>query len=152
MTNFLPTTSTVVIDSNLAVWTVLPSVAQEDVVDLFVTWHKQGKRIVAPDLWLSESTSVIRRLVFHKIISPAQGKTAIDDLFSLGVETTPLDKVLCQRAFEWAERFRQAKIYDSLYVALAEQLGAELWTADKRLVNRAAQIGVTWIHWVGESK
>ncbi|HEY83643.1 MAG TPA: type II toxin-antitoxin system VapC family toxin [Chloroflexi bacterium] len=144
--------SPIVIDSNLAVWAVLPNVAVESTVDLLANWHRQRRRIVAPDLWLAEATSVIRRLVFHKVISPAQGKVAIDDLFSLGVETILLDQQLYQNAFEWAEKLQQSKIYDSLYVALAEHLQAELWTADKRLVNGAKQAGIRRAHWVGEGK
>ena len=33
---------------------------------------------------------------------------------------------------------------------LAEELGAELWTADRRLVNGAHQAGVIWARWIGE--
>lgn len=35
-------------------------------------------------------------------------------------------------------------------LALAERLGAELWTADGRLVWEAQQAGVTWVRWVRE--
>ncbi|RKZ48007.1 MAG: hypothetical protein DRR08_31975 [Candidatus Parabeggiatoa sp. nov. 2] len=63
----------------------------ENSVDRLAQWHKQKRRIVAPDLWIAESTSVIRRLVYFKTISLEAGERAIEDLFSLGIETIPLD-------------------------------------------------------------
>jgi len=36
-------------------------------------------------------------------------------------------------------------------MAVAEQMGLPLWTADQRLVNGTRQIGVTWVHWIGET-
>lgn len=40
-----------------------------------------------------------------------------------------------QRALSIAYRYRSGAAYDAHYVALAQHLGAELWTADKRLYN-----------------
>ena len=53
-------------------------------------------------------------------------------------------------AFDWATRLRQKGAYDGFYLAAAEQLGAELWTADQALVNNALQVGVSWVRWMGE--
>jgi predicted nucleic acid-binding protein len=41
-------------------------------------------------------------------------------------------------------------MYDSLYIALAEYHKAELWTADKRLINGAKQHGFTRIYLIGD--
>jgi predicted nucleic acid-binding protein len=143
--------TTVVIDSNVAVWAVLPKVATLNTTNPLINWHQQGYRLVVPDFWLAEATSVIRQLVYTKTITLAEGQLAIADLFTLGVEIVPLSLELCQSAFAWATRFQQSKVYDSLYVALAEQRHAEFWTGDKRLVNRARQLKLDWVHWVGES-
>src|SRR5438477_244782 len=69
----------------------------------------------------------------------------------IGVETIPMDAPLCQAAFEWAGRLNQVRAYDGFYLALAEQLKAEFWTADKRLANAVQQIGANWVHWIGET-
>jgi predicted nucleic acid-binding protein len=64
---------------------------------------------------------------------------------------------LCRPAFAWASRLEQHTTYDagckehSFYLALAERLGASLWSADQRLVNRAHQLGADWVHWIGEA-
>jgi predicted nucleic acid-binding protein len=57
---------------------------------------------------------------------------------------------LCRSAFEWATRLGQKAAYDCFYLAAAERLGAEFWTADERLSNRASQLGAVWVHWMGE--
>jgi len=44
---------------------------------------------------------------------------------------------------------RLASIYDGLYVALAKIVGADLWTADERLLN-AVRTFAPWVRWIGE--
>lgn len=52
----------------------------------------------------------------------------------------PLDR---DRVWELARRYDNWPIYDMIYVALAEQLGEELVTADDRLRRRLAHLG--WV-------
>jgi predicted nucleic acid-binding protein len=44
----------------------------------------------------------------------------------------------------------RASEYDSFYLAIAEEFKAELWTADKRLINSLQDHKPTWLHWAGE--
>ena len=46
----------------------------------------------------------------------------------------------------WAERIGQSKVYDSQYLALAESIAADFWTADQRLYHSLQGLGVTWVH------
>jgi predicted nucleic acid-binding protein len=39
------------------------------------------------------------------------------------------------RALAVARRFGQPRIFDAIYLACADDLGAELWTCDRRFVN-----------------
>ena len=102
--------------------------------------------IAAPDLWLAEIVSAVRKLVFAKLLTQSEGTEALDSLFALGVEIVPSTAERCHRAFEWAERLHQAKAYDGFYLAIAEERQAEFWTADLRLANRARQVGAAWVH------
>lgn len=81
----------------------------------------------------------------------AQAVVATEDLFALEVEMLPLDSALCKSALGWAERLQQSRAYDAFYIALAERLQVEFWTADKRLANATEQLGLNWVHWIGES-
>jgi len=56
---------------------------------------------------------------------------------------------LHQRAWELARRYNRPQAYDSHYLALAEILGLELWTADERLYN-AVHHDLLWVKWLGD--
>ena len=144
---------TLVIDANVGIWTVLPVLQAKDVdaPSRVLTWLKQGTSLVAPAWWVVECVSGIRMSLYAKRISAEQAYTAIEDLYVLEVETQPLDISLCKAALEWATRLQQRRAYDAFYLALAERLQTEFWTADKRLANAAQQLGANWVHWIGES-
>jgi len=140
------TGSTIVVDANLAVWAIVPVVAPVDVIDLFASWHRQGRRLVAPALWLAECISAVRRSVYAGALSEEEGRTALEDLFALEVEILPLTLQQTRSAFAWAARLGQAQAYDGFYLALAQELGAELWTGDRRLAHGAQQAGAKWVY------
>lgn len=142
-----------VIDASLAVWAVLPSMQDEgvDTLAALVKWRAEGRQLVAPMLWLAEATSTIRHATFLKRLSELKGQEAVSKIFALEIETIPADESLCQAALNWATRLQQVRAYDAFYLALAERLQTEFWTADKRLANAAQQLGVNWVHWIGES-
>jgi predicted nucleic acid-binding protein len=142
----------IVIDANVAVWTMLPAVATPgvDAQGRFQSWIWDETQLVAPTLWLAECISAIRSLIYSRTVLSAEGHAAIRDLFALEVELVSLDEPLCHAALDWAARIGQAKAYDAFYLALADRLGAEFWTADRRLANAARQTGMSSAHWVGE--
>ncbi len=53
------------------------------------------------------------------------------------------------RALALALRYAQPQAYDAHYLALAESLNCEFWTADERLY-RALRGELTWVRWLGE--
>jgi predicted nucleic acid-binding protein len=101
-------------------------------------------------LWMAECVSAIRSSVYAGRITAEQGRVAVEDLFALEVELVPLSIPLSRQAFAWAGRIGQSRAYDGFYLALAEDLSAEFWSADRRLVNAAQQAGAPWAHWIGE--
>ncbi|MBI5653900.1 MAG: type II toxin-antitoxin system VapC family toxin [Chloroflexi bacterium] len=42
----------------------------------------------------------------------------------------------------------QPKVYDCYYLALAELMNCDLWTADERFYNSVKQ-KFTWVKWIG---
>jgi predicted nucleic acid-binding protein len=54
------------------------------------------------------------------------------------------------RAFELADRLGRPAAYDSHYLALAEHLDCEFWTADERLVN-AVEGMLPRVKWLGQT-
>jgi predicted nucleic acid-binding protein len=140
--------SSVVVDANLAVYSVLKTTYSPMAVRVIERLVQTGVQLCAPGLWWFEVTSVIHKNRFAGLISDTMAYTALEILtIRLGVQqvTVPV-----RNAFDWATRLRQKAAYDGFYLAAAEQLGTEFWTADQALVNNARQVGASWIHWMGE--
>lgn len=140
----------IVLDANVAIWLVLPGFAALDVSGAFARWRRERTRLLAPMLWLAECVTAIRTGVYYRAITQQEGERALEDLLGLEVELMPLTASLSRSAFEWSRRLGQSRAYDAFYVALAEERGVGLWTADRRLANAAGQTGAAWVRWIGE--
>jgi len=68
---------------------------------------------------------------------------SLDELLGIALQVAQASGKLHKRLLEWAEWLGQARAYDSQYLALVEESGAELWTADERSRNQARQIGIS---------
>ena len=56
---------------------------------------------------------------------------------------------MTKRALELADALNQSASYDAHYVALAEPLGCDMWTADERFWN-STRATLKRVRWVGE--
>jgi predicted nucleic acid-binding protein len=86
-------------------------------------------------------------MVHSKHIEAATGREGLRLAFGLGVQLFSPDDEQALKAFAWTERLQRAAAYDSFYLALAESLGCEFWTVDKRLVNA---VDKPWVRLVDE--
>ena len=90
------------------------------------------EELAVPHLIDSEVTNVLRRLVFHKILTDKQATSALDGFIRLALTRFPADWL---RPRIWALR-HNLSAYEATYVALAEMTGATaLLTTDTRLAN-----------------
>jgi predicted nucleic acid-binding protein len=85
----------------------------------------------APDLVDVETVAVLRKRWLAGAISDQRFAIAIEDLEDLALDRYPT-LPLMRRAYELRAN---VTAYDAAYVALAEVLGCELLTADRRLTN-----------------
>jgi predicted nucleic acid-binding protein len=90
-------------------------------------------RLWAPDLLLYELANALR---FHPRFTAEDAKAAIASIPDLGVEFIPADPGLLRSAVDLAFRFKTT-VYDACYLALADQLGLPLVSADEKLIIRA---------------
>jgi predicted nucleic acid-binding protein len=58
------------------------------------------------------------------------------------------DDALLRRGLALATQFNRPTAYDAQYLAVAERLGCDFWTADERLYN-AVNTQLAWVHWLG---
>ncbi len=73
-------------------------------------------------------------------------------MLALRVELFPLTPDQARAAVAWAARLGQRRAYDGFYLALAEEVGAELWSADLRLVASVRQAGTPWVQAAGAAR
>ena len=139
-----------VIGSNLAVALVVPLPYSEVAGQRFRAWEETGVELCAPILWGYEIVSTLRQMTMAKVISPQDALDGLRSILALSVQEISPTSKLHQEALRWAHQLGQRVAYDAAYVALAEQLQAHFWTADRRLTNAAQQAGATWVHWIGE--
>jgi predicted nucleic acid-binding protein len=86
-------------------------------------------QLAAPHLLDAEVAQVLRRYVMRGELSANEALSVLADLGDLPIVRYPHGPFL-ERAFELRDN---ATIYDALYLALAESLGAPLLTSDKAL-------------------
>ena len=72
----------------------------------------------------------------------------MQDLMTLGISLHEAPDIH-RRALEQASRLGQGAMYDAQYLALADSLRCEFWTADQRFY-RTASSSVGNLRWIGE--
>lgn len=87
--------------------------------------------LAAPDLVDVETVAVLRKRWMSQTMSDRRFADAVDDLQRMDVERVPTVRLM-RRAYELRAN---VTAYDATYVALAEFLGCELLTADRRLAR-----------------
>jgi predicted nucleic acid-binding protein len=132
-------TETVVVDASFAFQLVLPGPRQALFEAQTRQWKQDECELRAPALWLYEMTSALCKGVRLGELDPDEGRRALSLAQRLGVHLIPPDDAQAGLAFEWTLRLNRAVAYDSFYLALAEALHCELWTADQRLRSAAGQ-------------
>ena len=136
-----------VIDASVAAKWFLPPSGEPLAVEALrlLAGYAQGRfQFAVPDLFWAECGNILWKAVRQGRWSPSVAEKAIRALKDQTFPTTSsLD--LLEEAFSIAATFDRT-VYDSLYVALAVRLKADMVTADERLANAlAAHLPVKWL-------
>ena len=135
------------VDANLIVRLVAEP-RDEPVWRRWQAWENQRQPLVAPTLLRYEVTNALYRAQFHGARSAAATRLALRTALLLPVRLYD-DPDLHGSAIDFAARFPLPAAYDAHYLALADKLGAEFWTADRRLAN-TVRPHLPWVHLVGD--
>ena len=118
----------------------------------WIEWLGDSLEIVSPPLFRAEVTSAIRKRVVSDKLTAEEGMDALIRALRWPVRIWPEDHQQARlqvRAYEFAVRFEQRRAYDAQYLAAAEFIGCELWTADEKLFN-AVRSDLHWVRWIGD--
>lgn len=127
--------SPICVDASFVVRLILSTEDQgSSLLPYWDRWEAEQRQIVAPSLFRYEITNAFYRYQRAGMRSADITERALTLALSLPIQFRDVPEIHRQ-ALRIAARFRLPAAYDAHYVALAEQLECELWTADQRLFN-----------------
>lgn len=139
--------STVCVDASI----VLRRVLQPDddaIKELWQSWVDDEVRLVAPTLLFYEVTNGLYQQQKNKALSPETIWKALELALDLPINLVN-EANLHLRAREIAMEYNLPATYDAHYLALAEWMDVDLWTADMRLVHTLKPFKVKWVKGIG---
>ncbi len=138
-----------VVDASIVLKAILPNPEIDRCQSALAQLNDQ--ELVVPALWVYEVTSTLAKAVHFHQLSEEESKSVLHQAFTLDVKIIPPDEVQSSLALDWTLRLKRASAYDSFYLAIAEALEADFWTADQRLFNALKDLKLDWLHWTGEA-
>jgi predicted nucleic acid-binding protein len=137
--------SWICVDANLVTRLLLVP-DDQPVQQLWQQWQLDKRQLAAPTLLRYEVTNALYRYQKQGLLSEEIVRIGLNAALTLPIQLHS-ETDLYRRALALAERFALPAAYDAHYLAVAEQLDAELWTADRRLA-RAVGSALSWVHLV----
>lgn len=126
----------VVIDASIAMKWLIIEEDSDKARTLGRSWRNDSVRLAAPHIVLAEVSNALYQRVRRDLMSVAYARGLLRRFVLNGLEVHHTVH-LYQRAIEIASQLNQGASYDSLYLALAESLDCDLWTADARFYRAA---------------
>ena len=136
-----------VVDASVAFKWLIEEENSDKATALTRLWDNAGTQPMAPSIMPFEVANALNRRVVRGDFGLEVAKELMQDLLSLGVvlHQTPSLHI---RALELANQLNQGAVYDAHYLALAESLDCEMWTADQRLY-RVTGSDFDNVRWIG---
>jgi predicted nucleic acid-binding protein len=136
----------IVLDSNILAAQVLTLDYSDLATQKLQEWIEQDAELFIPSLGLYEVASLLRKAMAIQNLSLQQVNQALQNILALEIQTIEPAPELLRKSLDWAERIQQTVAYDSAFLAVAESIQAELWTADKRLAKATQSLNINWVH------
>jgi len=125
-----------VVDTSALIRLFIPDGPLPDGFDKFLRGVERGlNTAIAPELLVAEAANVINKKQKSGELTGNEGDQLLSDLLSVPIRLFPHRTVLL-RAFEMARKYNLT-VYDTLYLALAEEHGAVIFSADNQLLKIA---------------
>ena len=133
------------VDANLVIRLVADP-ADESIQCLWEQWDSERRQLAAPTLLYYEVANALYRYQKLGFMGGASVQLAFKAALALPLELHG-EPDLHWRALDLANKLSLPGAYDAHYLALAELLEGEFWTADRRLA-RTVQSSLPWVHLV----
>ena len=140
-------TDFVVVDASVVTKWLVDEDDSDKAHALLEAWDSAGMRPTAPGFLPAEVTDALHRRVVRSDLPVEEAAVLLARLASRVELQEPSG--IHGRALELASELGQGAAYDCHYLALAEALDCELWTADERF-HRAASAAFPFVHALSE--
>ena len=138
----------VVVDASFAFKWLVREEHTDKALVMLRAWQREEIRPAAPHLLPFEVANALHKRVNRGELSVEGAVDLIGNLLTSQVELhQPWN--LHGRALEIASTYGQAAAYDAHYLALAESLGCDFWTADEKFHQSVGDADGR-VHWIGE--
>jgi predicted nucleic acid-binding protein len=138
----------VCVDASVAVKWVLPEEQSAEALLLYQNAIDEGTQVVGPPHLPVEVANAIWRRGARRLLMIDEARQALSRFNELHVGLA-IPSGLLVRSFDLAREFDAHAVYDATYVALAELLKCDLWTADAKLLN-ALGTKAPQVKWIGD--
>lgn len=129
----------IVVDASVGVkWLLTTETHSQQARSLLIDTRTAGGDVIVPPHMRGEVVNVLyqrmRSQTPERHITEHEAQVALSSFLGIPLHVaTPAS--LYDTAFQFSSANRLPSVYDALYVVLAQMLGAELWTADQRLLT-----------------
>ena len=128
-----------VVDTSALIRLFIPDGSLPDGFEDFLRGVERGLNIaIAPDLLLAEAANVLNKKRISGELNSDESDRLFSDLLSVPIRFFPHRPIIFQ-AFKLA-RENNLTVYDTLYLALAENHGAIIFSADRKLLSTAIHL------------
>ena len=128
-----------VVDTSALIRLFVPDGPLPNDFEGFLRGVERGLNIaIAPELLMAEAANVINKKQLSGELSESEGDQLLSDILSVPIRLFPHRPIL-PRTFELA-RAHNLTVYDTLYLALAEEHGAVIFTGDRKLLTIAERL------------
>ncbi len=136
-----------VVDASVAVKVVVPEQFSDEAKALVLSWDVRRIEPAAPDFMATEFANALSKKIHAGELTSERARQLISELYESGIDFRP-SQLLHGRAIDLAEELSLRHAYDCHYLALAESLDCEFWTADKPFYS-VARNSYPRVQWIG---
>lgn len=139
----------VCLDASLVLYLVLPGPMADRVEALVGEWLAEGRKMVAPRLWVWELANVLWRWTkrAEKPLPVEAAREGLRRLLQLPVELWDVEEQALEAWDELLVGKGLASAYDACYITVARAAGGKVWTCDRRLAEMAEGTGLVEVVW-----
>ena len=128
-----------VVDTSALIRLFVPDGPMPDGFDDFLRGVERGTNsAIAPELLVAEAANVVNKKRISGEFRENESAQLLADILSVPIRLFPHRPILL-RAFDLAREY-QLTVYDTLYLALAEDHGAVIFTVDRKLLKAATNL------------